>query len=67
MSHGFGTRSFMVQGKIFLGPTSPKTLKQGKVVKEEIFLADTTGTITVHLWEPILNNFTDSYELTHNR
>lgn len=59
---------FTVQGKIFLGPASPKTLKKNKVVKENIFLADTTGTITIHIREPVLNNVTDrcSYELMHN-
>lgn len=63
------TKFFTVQGKIFLGPASPKTLKKNKVVKENIFLADTTGTITIHIREPVLNDVTDrcSYELIHNR
>ena len=30
------TKFFTAHGKIFLGPASPKTMKQGKVVKEDI-------------------------------
>ena len=58
----------MVQGKIFLGAASPKTLEQDKVVKVDITLADTTGSVTIRKWESVPNDITDkcSYKLTHN-
>ena len=43
------TKFFTVQGKISLGLSSPKTQKQGKVVKEDITLADLIGTIAIHI------------------
>ena len=57
----------MVQGKIFLWQASPKTMKQYKVIKQDITLADTTVIITIHKWEPVLNDITDkcSYKITH--
>ena len=57
---------FTIQGKALVSANPPKEVN-GKLVKEDVVLADETGTISLSLWESLINEIQDncSYEVTY--
>ena len=62
------SKFFTVHGQVFVGQGEVKVYNNRKL-KEDIKIADPTGHISIHIWEPILDNIqhTCIYELTRNR
>ena len=54
-------------GKLFIGDQPAKIIPNGSVVKEDVFLADKSGKIELHLWAGQFEQLIDSYvySITH--